>query len=428
MTKDTLFSFIKANINIKDYVESHPNTQSLKQSHGDTWRCNNIIAGGSNPTAMMLDESTGYFRVFSHGQEHGDIITLHQILNQIDNPLDAAEDLAQAHGITIPDELLAQNNGIKKQTLYQAMRAIAKTCHAYLMSEQDPHSAAALDYLWQRGMTYQEMRAWGLGLMPSNPKQALEIVMQACNNNPTIAIATGMANKSKNSNELYVPMRGRILFPIINHNKKVQSFSARAIPNINCTNPDSKYINTRATTIFDKSTSLYGAHQLKGARRVVVCEGNLDAIAVSSALGPDTVGVAVCGTAFGRDHEFLVRGVEELTVLFDGDSAGRDAALKAAWVANYVPRTRLCVMGGGLDPWDAAKSDTEGSRRMVGSAGDLIAGLVALAHQSMPENQFMTWLTMSYQSLTLIDARTSLLTAAARVPNVKQRVKTRQEK
>lgn len=413
MTKDTLFSFIKANINIKDYVESHPNTQSLKQSHGDTWRCNNIIAGGSNPTAMMLDESTGYFRVFSHGQEHGDIITLHQILNQIDNPLDAAEDLAHAHNITIPDELLAQNNGIKKQTLYQAMRTIAKTCHAYLMSEQDPHAATALDYLWQRGMTYQEMRTWGLGLMPPNPKQALEIVMQACNNNPTIAIATGMANKSKNSNELYVPMRGRILFPIINHNKQVQSFSARAIPNINCTNPDSKYINTRATTIFDKSTSLYGAHQLKGARRVVVCEGNLDAIAVSSALGSDTVGVAVCGTAFGRDHEFLVRGVEELTVLFDGDSAGRDAALKAAWVANYVPRARLCVMGGGLDPWDAAKSDTEGFRRMVGSAGDLIAGLVALAHQSMPESQFMTWLTMSYQSLTLIDARTSLLTAAA---------------
>ena len=104
MTKDTLFSFIKANINIKDYVEAHPNTQSLKQSHGDTWRCNNIIAGGSNPTAMMLDESTGYFRVFSHGQEHGDIITLHQSLNQIDNPLDAAEDLAQVHNITIPDE------------------------------------------------------------------------------------------------------------------------------------------------------------------------------------------------------------------------------------------------------------------------------------------------------------------------------------
>ena len=180
-----------------------------------------------------------------------------------------------------------------------------------------------------------------------------------------------MANKSKNSNELYVPMRGRILFPIINHNKQVQSFSARAIPNINCTNPDSKYINTRATTIFDKSTSLYGAHQLKGARRVVVCEGNLDAIAVSSALGPDTVGVAACGTAFGRDHEFLVRGVEELTVLFDGDSAGRDAALKRSVGCQLCSQNKTVRYGAvGLDPWDAAKSDTEGFRRMVGSSGD----------------------------------------------------------
>lgn len=120
----------------------------------------------------------------------------------------------------------------------------------------------------------------------------------------------------------------RIMIPIHDLNGNNIGFGGR----IYQTKDTSKYINTKATKIFDKSKILYNYHRahnkLNISNSIIIMEGYFDVIRAS------TVGVNNCvapmGTSLTKQHINILKKITNNIILcFDGDNAGREATIRA---------------------------------------------------------------------------------------------------
>lgn len=110
---------------------------------------------------------------------------------------------------------------------------------------------------------------------------------------------------------------------------------------------EAKYVNTPETTLYKKSSVLFGIDLAKRdiakGHQAVVVEGYTDVMAMH--LAGVTTAVASCGTAFGDEHLRMLRRLMmddkffkgELIYVLDGDAAGQAAALKAFAVSRTWP-------------------------------------------------------------------------------------------
>lgn len=98
------------------------------------------------------------------------------------------------------------------------------------------------------------------------------------------------------------------------------------------TNDDSKYINTKAGKLFDKSKILYNYHraheQLKKDKSIIIMEGYFDVIRAATS-GVNNC-VAPMGTALTREQVNILKKATDTVILcFDGDEAGKNATIRA---------------------------------------------------------------------------------------------------
>ena len=107
----------------------------------------------------------------------------------------------------------------------------------------------------------------------------------------------------------------------------------------------------------------------KGHQAVVV-EGYTDVMAMH--LAGVTTAVASCGTAFGDEHLSMLRRLMmddnffrgELIYVFDGDAAGRAAAVKAfEGEQNLAGQSFVAVADDGMDPCDLRLKSGDGALR-----------------------------------------------------------------
>jgi DNA primase len=126
----------------------------------------------------------------------------------------------------------------------------------------------------------------------------------------------------------YDNYRGRIIFPVHNQTGKIIGFGARIIAK-NDRAP--KYINTPENEIYIKSKILYGTYFARQAidknDECLLVEGYTDVVSLHQA-GIENV-VASGGTSLTQDQLRLVKKyTNNLTIIYDGDSAGVKAALR----------------------------------------------------------------------------------------------------
>ena len=122
--------------------------------------------------------------------------------------------------------------------------------------------------------------------------------------------------------------RGRIIFPIHNTSGKIIGFGARIIKS---NDKAPKYINTPENEIYVKSKILYGTYFARQAinkyDECLLVEGYTDVVSLHQA-GIENV-VASGGTSLTVDQLRLIRKhTNNLTIIYDGDSAGVKAALR----------------------------------------------------------------------------------------------------
>lgn len=120
--------------------------------------------------------------------------------------------------------------------------------------------------------------------------------------------------------------RNRVIFPIFNIKGEVIAFGGRALDN-----SLPKYVNSPETFVFSKRNTLYGINvakeHIEKLKKVYIVEGYIDCVMMHQVGFSNTV--ATLGTAITEEHiKFLKPFVEEFYLIFDGDSAGKKAALK----------------------------------------------------------------------------------------------------
>jgi len=167
----------------------------------------------------------------------------------------------------------------------------------------------------------------------------------------------GLARRSVRG-ALMDTFRDRVMLPIRSADGTVVAFIGRAAQGAGAGVP--KYLNSPGTGLYDKSTVLFGLWEARealarGARPVIV-EGPLDAIAVAGAGGGRHAGVTPCGTALTAQHLAVLAAVADLraagvTVAFDGDQAGRLAAVRAYdLLIRFTAEVHAVVWPPGQDP------------------------------------------------------------------------------
>ncbi|RFS24994.1 DNA primase [Chitinophaga silvatica] len=122
--------------------------------------------------------------------------------------------------------------------------------------------------------------------------------------------------------------RGRVIFPIHNQSGKILGFGARILGK---SDRAPKYINSPENDIYVKSRVLYGTyfarHSIDKLNECLLVEGYTDVISLHQA-GVENV-VASSGTSLTQDQLRLIKKyTNNLTILYDGDSAGVKAALR----------------------------------------------------------------------------------------------------
>jgi DNA primase len=170
----------------------------------------------------------------------------------------------------------------------------------------------------------------------------------------------------------YDRFRGRLVWPIRDLAGDVVGFGARRLYDDD--RIEAKYLNTPETVLYRKSQVLYGVDMAKReiARqsRAVVVEGYTDVMACHLAGVPTAV--ATCGTAFGDDHARIIRRLlmdsdgyrGEVVFTFDGDEAGRRAALRAfEGDQRFVAQTYVAIDPNGHDPCEVRLTEGDAALR-----------------------------------------------------------------
>src|SRR5436189_3239242 len=128
--------------------------------------------------------------------------------------------------------------------------------------------------------------------------------------------------------ELQDNYRGMVIFPVHNNSGKIIGFGARIIKN-NDRAP--KYINTPENELYVKSKILYGTYFARQAidknNECLLVEGYTDVVSLHQA-GVENA-VASGGTSLTIDQLRLIKKyTSNLTIVYDGDAAGVNAALR----------------------------------------------------------------------------------------------------
>jgi DNA primase len=232
--------------------------------------------------------------------------------------VEAIETLATSAGIPVPREGGGEPTKPAISTkLYDLLDKVAT-----LYERNLKHSERAIDYLKKRGLTGQICKRFAVGYAPAG----WDTVLKQFPEDHDDLLQTGMITQ-KEDGKKYDRFRDRVMFPIRDKRGRVIAFGGRILDK-----GEPKYLNSPETVLFHKGSQLYGLYECLKLNdkpsNIIVVEGYMDVIALAQH-GVSNV-VATLGTALTPQHlSLLYQVVSEVIICFDGDKAGRNAALRA---------------------------------------------------------------------------------------------------
>lgn len=339
---------LKNIVDIADVVGSYI---PLKKS-GANFVCVCPFHNDKHPS-MSISPSKGIYHCFSC-KAGGDAIKFVMEYEKL-GYVEAIEKLASIYNVALEYTSSKNEPKIDKKILENL------NLHYKTLLYKNPE---ALNYLKSRSITDAIIEKWELGWAASS--QNTLNLLQNEGIEPKEALEVGAIKE--NENGYYASFINRITFPIYNHLGSLVGFGGRTISD----NP-AKYINSPQSQIFDKSKIFYGYDKAKSeiyrSQSMVICEGYMDCIMLHAA-GINNA-VAVLGTALTQKHIPLIqRGDIKVTLSFDSDSAGINAAFKSArLLMEHQIDGKVVLISGGKDPAELVASGKEMELRDMLSGG-----------------------------------------------------------
>jgi DNA primase len=339
---------------VRDYV-------SLKPAGGGSLKGLCPFHDERTPS-FQVTPSRGFYYCFGCG-EGGDVLTFLQKMEHA-TFVESVEKLAARFGVTLRYEeggaAPIRQQGVRTRLLDAHRQAAAY----YVDQLATPEAGTGRTFLTERGFEPEAWARFGVGYAPAGWDH---LTTHLRGKGFTDAELQGAGLAVAGQRGSYDRFRGRLVWPIRDLSGDVIGFGARKLRD---DDDGPKYLNTPETAIYKKSQVLYGIDLAKRdiakLQQAVVVEGYTDVMAAH--LAGITTAIATCGTAFGGEHVKVLRRLladdnvftGQVVFTFDGDAAGRKAAVRAfSEDQKFVAQTFVAVEPSGMDPCDLriAKGD-----------------------------------------------------------------------
>lgn len=276
--------------------------------------------------SFIVSPAKGIFKCFGCGKA-GDSVRFIMEHEHYSYP-EALRYLANKYGIIIeekelsPEELMAQN---EREKMFN-INTFAQQYFSDTMKNNEEGQAVGMTYFRERGFRDAIIGKFQLGYC-LNQRDAF--VQHALKNGYSKNLLLSIGLASGNEERMYDKYQGRVIFPIHNLTGKVIGFGARILSG---DKTKAKYLNSPESEIYNKSQTLYGIYfaknEISRLDECILVEGYADVLSMHQAGIENTV--ASSGTSLTIEQIRLIgRYTKNVTILYDGDSAGIHAALRA---------------------------------------------------------------------------------------------------
>ena len=292
--------------------------------------------------------------------------------------------IMQIEGIEFSDalRLLAQKAGVELQksdptfakvkSEKKHLQEILELASCFFEKQlESSRGKAAGEYLKSRGVLSESFTIWRLGYAPDAKRALLDFLKEKGYSEKDID-KTGLLIKTDNN--VYDRFRSRIMFPVFSLQGEIVGFGGRIFgkedKNL------AKYMNSPATSLYDKSNILYGLDKAKLEIRkqdsCILVEGYMDVILPTQTKTKNVV--ATSGTALTPFHlQLLKRYSENLILAFDMDVAGNLATKRGIELAlSQGFNIKIVRLQKGQDPADIAKEDPLAWEKALADSSSII--------------------------------------------------------
>ncbi len=295
----------------------------LKKKGQNLWACCPFHEEKS--PSFSVSPNKGIYKCFGCGKA-GDSIQFIMDLEGLSFP-EAIKQLAEKYGIEIEEDQLLPEDQVKyneRESLFIILN-FASEYFKDLLHKHEEGKSIGLSYFKERGFSNNTIEEFDLGYSLDQWDGLLKAA-KAAGHSEDLLDKAGLIIKKED--KIYDRFRNRVIFPIHSVAGKPIAFGARILIN---DKKQPKYINSPETEVYHKSDVLYGISQAKQHMRTLencyLVEGYTDVISLHQS-GVKNV-VASSGTSLTSGQIKLIgRYTENITVLFDGDSAGIKASLR----------------------------------------------------------------------------------------------------
>lgn len=273
--------------------------------------------------SFSVNPEGGFYYCFGC-QASGDIIEFYRAINGLEFG-EAVEALAGEAGLEVRKDRKGRRAEDLNRSMCLEMHSLASMF--YRRHLDGAQGGQAREYLQRRGLTSEIVDRFALGWAPAG-WNGLRDHLRSRGFDHEAAEKAGLLSLSAKGS-YYDRFRERLIFPIMNLSGQTVAFGGRAL--VDGDGP--KYLNSSETPIYTKGEHLYGLLQARRAiahhKSVLLTEGYVDVLSLHQFGFENSCGVL--GTALTPEQVHRLSGlVGRVDLVFDGDNAGRKAALRSA--------------------------------------------------------------------------------------------------
>ncbi len=309
--------------------------------------------------SFIVSPAKGVYKCFGCGKG-GNAVTFLMEHESLSYP-EALKMVAKRYGIEVREKELTPEEARRnddRESMFALNGWAAEYFADYLQRETEGQSVGLAYFRQKRGMTDATIRKFGLGFCPSRGDRMSKDAL-AAGYKREFLLATGLSLARESDGSLYDRFRDRVIFPVHNISGRIVAFGGRTL---RTDKQVAKYQNSPESEIYSKKRELYGLFFAKKAIQqqdyAIMVEGYTDVISMHQA-GVENV-VASSGTSLTTDQiRLLGRFTKNVTVIYDGDSAGIRASLRGIdMILKEGMNVRVVLLPEPEDPDSFARSHT----------------------------------------------------------------------
>lgn len=309
--------------------------------------------------SFVVSPSKGVYKCFGCGKG-GNAVTFVMEQENISYP-EALKIVAKRYGIEVEERVQTEED-VRRNNDRESMFAlngwVSEYFAKYLINSQEGRSVGFSYFAQKRGFSEATIKKFGLGFC-SAEGDAMTTAALSAGYKEEFLLSTGLSFRRESDSRLRDRFRDRVIFPVHNISGRVVAFGGRTLRTDKSV---AKYQNSPESEIYSKKRELYGLYFAKKAIQqhdyAIMVEGYTDVISMHQA-GVENV-VASSGTSLTTEQiQLLHRFTRNITVIYDGDSAGIKASLRGIdMILKEGMNVRVVLLPAEHDPDSFARAHT----------------------------------------------------------------------